>query len=164
MKEILEKITTYNLFNYLFPGVLFAVALDELTSYSIHQENIVVGAFVYYFAGLVVSRFGSLIVEPFLKKIGFLKFVPYKDFVAASKADPKIEILSEANNMYRTFTALFVLLGILKIYELISINLLIPNEWSLFFLIVLLLVMFIFSYKKQTRYISERVNKTKQIN
>ena len=102
MKEILDKITSYNLFNYLLPGVLFVVILDKLTIYSFAQENLVIGAFVYYFVGLVVSRTGSIVVEPLLKKIGFVKFDDYKDFVVAAKNDSKIDVLSESNNMYRT--------------------------------------------------------------
>ena len=84
MKDILEKISSYNLFNYLLPGVLFVVILEKFTTYSFVQENLIVGAFVYYFAGLVISRFGSLIVEPLLRKISFLKFADYEDFVSAS--------------------------------------------------------------------------------
>src|SRR3989344_7954495 len=103
MKDILDKITSYNLFNYLLPGVLFVAILDKFTSYSLTQENLLIGAFVYYFIGLVISRFGSLIVEPFLKSVSFLKFADYVDFVSASKIDSKIEDFSEVNNMYRTF-------------------------------------------------------------
>ena len=157
MKEVLEKITSYNLFNYLLPGVLFAVILDKLTIYSIHQENIATGAFVYYFAGLMISRFGSLLVEPFLKKIGFLKFAPRKDFITASNIDAKIEILSEGNNMYRTFSAMFILIILLKLYESAGFKFQILSEWIPYIFIVVLLSMFLFSYKKQTAYITNRI-------
>ncbi len=157
MKEILDKIDSYNLFNYLLPGVLFVVLLNEFTIYSFIQEDLVIGAFVYYFIGLVVSRFGSLIIEPVLKKISFLKFAKYQDFISASKQDPKIEIFSEANNMYRTFTSMLVLLVLLKLYELISVKFSLLNEWSLYVLVVVLLTMFLFSYKKQTAYVGKRI-------
>src|SRR3989344_7226229 len=85
MKDILDKITSYNLFNYLLPGVLFVAILDRFTLYSLVQENLVIGAFVYYFVGLVISRFGSLVVEPILRWTSFLKFVSYSDFISASK-------------------------------------------------------------------------------
>ncbi|MCQ9208569.1 MAG: hypothetical protein NG712_04240, partial [Omnitrophica bacterium] len=68
MKELVQKLSSYNLFNYLFPGIVFVIILKEMTSYSLLQENFITGAFVYYFIGLVVSRFGSLVVEPLLKK------------------------------------------------------------------------------------------------
>jgi hypothetical protein len=157
MKEILDKITSYNLFNYLLPGVLFVAILDKFTTYSLHQDDLIVGAFVYYFVGLVISRFGSLVIEPILKKVSFVKFANYVDFVSASKKDLSIEIFSEVNNMYRTFVATFILIVLFKCYELLTIQVPILNEWSLYILIAVLLVMFLFSYRKQTQYITKRI-------
>ncbi|OHA39379.1 MAG: hypothetical protein A3I97_00155 [Candidatus Taylorbacteria bacterium RIFCSPLOWO2_02_FULL_44_35] len=157
MKDILEKISSYNLFNYLLPGVLFVVILEKFTTYSFVQENLIVGAFVYYFAGLVISRFGSLIVEPLLRKISFLKFADYEDFVSASKDNAKIEILSETNNMYRTFTTMFLLLALAKVYEFIEYKLPVIKDWNPYILILVLLLMFLYSYRKQTQYITKRI-------
>ena len=112
MKDLLDKLSSYNLFNYLLPGVLFAAFVDALTPLKVLQKDIVVGMFVYYFLGSVVSRVGSLFVEPILRKTGFVKFAPYEDFVKASKADPRLEILSEANNTYRTLCAMFLSVSI----------------------------------------------------
>jgi hypothetical protein len=33
---------------------------------------------LYYFVGLAVSRFGSLIIEPLLKRFSFVRFAAYK--------------------------------------------------------------------------------------
>ncbi len=158
MKQLLDKISSYNLFNYLFPGILFAVLSKETTTYSFIQENLIVGVFVYYFIGLVISRFGSLLIEPFLKKLSILKFTDYNEFISASKKDSKIELLSEVNNMYRTLTSLFALLLILKLYELIESKFPVLKEWNVYILLALLLVMFLLSYRKQTNYITERIN------
>ena len=157
MKDLLEKLSSYNLFNYLFPGIVFAVILKEITSYSLLQENLIIGFFVYYFIGLVISRFGSLVIEPFLRKLSFLKFADYKDFVSASKKDEKIELFSEVNNMYRTLCSMFILLILLKFYEWIEIQLPTLKDWSNCLLITLLLFMFLFSYRKQTQYITKRI-------
>lgn len=157
MKELLDKISSYNLFNYLFPGILFAVLSKEITTYSFLQENLIIGGFVYYFIGLVVSRIGSLIIEPILRKLSFLKFADYKDFISALQKDSKIELLSEINNMYRTLTSLFILLILLKVYELIESNLPILKDWNSYILLALLLFMFLFSYRKQTTYIIKRI-------
>ncbi len=157
MKELLDKISSYNLFNYLFPGILFAVLSKEITTYSFLQENLIIGVFVYYFIGLVVSRIGSLIIEPIVRKLSFLKFADYKDFISASQKDSKIELLSEINNMYRTLTSLFILLILLKVYELIESKLPILKDWKSYILLALLLFMFLFSYRKQTNYIIKRI-------
>lgn len=157
MKDLLDKISSYNLFNYLFPGILFAVLSKEITTYSFLQESLIIGAFVYYFIGLVVSRFGSLLIEPILRKLSFLKFSDYEQFISASKKDSKIELLSEINNMYRTLSSLFILLLLLKLYERIESDLPILKDWNSYILLVLLLFMFLFSYRKQTNYIIKRI-------
>ncbi len=64
MKELLDRLSSYNLFNYLLPGVVFAIVAKSVTSYNFLQDDIFVGAFTYYFIGLVVSRVGSTILEP----------------------------------------------------------------------------------------------------
>ncbi len=161
MKDLIEKLSTYNLFNYLFPGIVFAVILNATTQYSLLQENLILGFFVYYFVGLIISRFGSLVIEPLLKKLSFLKFSNYNDFVAASKKDGKIELLSEVNNMYRTICSLLILLIVLKLYEQIEIHFSILRDWDAYILILLLLSMFLFSYKKQTNYITKRIKANK---
>ena len=85
MNELLSKITTYNIFNYLLPGIVFAILARETIHYPVVQSDIFTGAFLYYFLGLVVSRFGSLIVEPLLKALSFVKFEDYKDYVDQRK-------------------------------------------------------------------------------
>jgi hypothetical protein len=157
MEKLLDKISSYNLFNYLLPGVLFVVILNKFTVYSFVLNDFIVDAFICYFIGLVISRFGSLVIEPTLKKIRFLKFAKYVDFVTASKKDPKIEILSEGNNTFRTLSAMFVLLVLLKVYEWIEFSFPALKEWNPHILIVLLLVVFLFAYRKQTQYITARI-------
>ena len=70
------------------------------------RADTLVAVFAYYFMGLVISRIGSLMIEPTLKKVGFLKSADYSKFVLASKTDNKLDVLSETNNMYRTLCAL----------------------------------------------------------
>ncbi len=161
MKELLDKITSYNLFNYLLPGVLFVVFAKSFLSIDLIQGNTILDVFLYYFIGLVISRFGSLVIEPILKKIKFLIFTKYEDFISASRIDSKIEIFSEANNMYRTFIAMFALLLLSKLYFYIQTFYPRLQDWNMHIVIVLLLVMFLYSYRKQTVYIFKRINSTK---
>lgn len=161
MTDLLQKISSYNLFNYLLPGILFSVALEKFGLVTFAHENLLIEAFIFYFIGLSISRFGSLITEPILKKIKFLKFAPYKDFVSASKKDAQIEIFSEANNTYRTLTSMLILLILFKAYSKLELALPELEAWRLWILLVLLLVMFLYSYKKQTDYISKRINISK---
>lgn len=157
MKDLLDKISSYNLFNYLLPGILFVFISKYFTDYNYIQDNDFIGAFLYYFIGMVISRFGSLIVEPILKKISFLKFADYKSFIVASKKDDKIELFSEVNNTYRTITALFIILLLVKIYNYFQVLWNIPIDTTYLIVIVVILVIFLFSYRKQTNYIMKRI-------
>jgi len=162
MKDLLDKISSYNIFNYFFPGVIFVVLSDKMTQYSFLQKDVLIGAFTYYFIGLVISRFGSLIIEPLLKIIGFLKFADYKIFIKASKNDEKIGLFSEINNMYRTICSVFLLLTLLKVYEFLELKYPVLKYFNTYLLIALLFIMFLFAYQKQTKYIKKRIESQKE--
>jgi hypothetical protein len=156
MKEILEKISSYNIFNYLLPGAVFGFWATKEYDLTI-PTDILTNAFVYYFLGMIISRVGSLIIAPILKKIKITKFENYKDFVKASKKDEKIDLLSEVNNMYRTIIALIVTIGFLKFYNWLESKLIWLTNWNITIGLVFLLVLFILSYQKQTKFITKRI-------
>ena len=157
MKELLDKLSSYKLFNNLFPGIIFSLIVTRMTSIQIIQKDILLGVFLYYFIGLIISQFGSLVIEPILKKISFLKVADYKDFVEASKKDEKIETLSEANNMYRTIVSMLILVCTLKFYDYLLLKWTALQKYGIVILIILLLTVFLFSYRKQTNYITKRI-------
>lgn len=157
MKELLDKISSYNIFNYLLPGVLYVFIVSKITDIDLVQKDLLIGAFFYYFLGLIISRIGSLIIEPILKSISFVEFADYKDFVQASKNDSKIEVLSETNNMYRTLVSLFLLIFLTKLYWHLELRYPLLKEWIIIILIILLILMFLFAYRKQTTYITKRI-------
>lgn len=162
MKDIIDKISSYNIFNYLYPGILFVIIAKHLTDYNFIQEDDLLGVFLYYFIGMIISRFGSVILEPFLKKIKFLKFSEYKKYVNASKQDTKIELFSEVNNTYRTLNSMMILLLVLKLYNNLSERFEFDSSISIIILTVLIFVLFIFSYRKQTNYITKRIEANEQ--
>lgn len=157
MKDLLDKISSYNIFNYLLPGTLFTFITSEITSFTLVQDDLFTAFFLYYFIGLVISRIGSLIVEPIMKALNLIQYADYANFILASNKDPKIELLLEVSNMYRTISALFVALFLLLLYE--RVLFLWPHllENSQYCVLSILLVLFVFSYKKQVRYIYKRV-------
>lgn len=157
MKDLLDKLSSYNIFNYLLPGVVFVVIASQLTSYNFIQQDIFVGAFFYYFIGLLISRIGSIFIEPFLKFIKFIKFADYNRFVKASKTDDRIDILSEVNNMYRTICSLFLLLLAINGFDWLSSKWIFLAERKIETLTIFLFLLFLFSYRKQTNYITKRI-------
>lgn len=159
MNNEFEKIGAYRVINYLLPGAVFCYAFEVIIDQKIIRENIIESIFLYYFIGLVLSRIGSLVVEPKLKKCKFIKFEGYRDYIFASEKDNMIKILSEENNSYRTFLTGGILLLILKVCCIVIDCLKIKICVSLLqmIIIVLLIMLFLFSYKKQTNKIADRV-------
>lgn len=158
MNDLLDKLSSYNIFNYLLPGTLFAAAGSAYTSVNFTFDNLFIAGFAYYFFGLIISRVGSLLVEPVLKSIGFLEFAEYGEYVKACRDDTSIVELSEANNMYRTLLSLFLFLGGLFLVELILSAYPATANYLRVAAFVALVLLFLFSYRKQTRYINNRVN------
>lgn len=157
MNTILEKLSSYNIFNYLFPGILFVLIIEKFTTYSLVQDDLAMGLFLYYFIGLIISRMGSIILEPALIKMKFLSFANYDDFIKASNLNNKIELFSEINNMYRTLCSLIMVSLLTKFYEFLTIVFPIIQNVTGEIVLILLFIIFLFSYKKQTMYIVKRI-------
>ena len=134
-----------------------------MTRFNFKIDSFLAELFMYYFVGMIISRIGSLFVEKALKKIEFdgkkfLIFADYKDYIDACKDDPKIEILSEVNNTYRTIIAAFISFGAVLIYDNLEKNCSCANEIIGILVGIFVLFVFITSYKKQTGYIRKRVD------
>lgn len=158
MEKVLDKLSSYNVFNYLFPGVVFCVIADRYLAILLLQESIVNGLFLCYFTGLVISRIGSIVIETVLKKTGIVQFADYQSFVKAAKEDTKIEVLSESNNMYRTLLSVILILCIAGIgSHLAELH---PGfiDFMEYLILPGLGLLFMFSYKKQTEYITKKVS------
>lgn len=157
MKELLDKISSYNIFNYLLPGIVFTAWFSQLYDLTLNNINVVLDAFICYFFGLVVSRFGSIVIEPIIKFFKIVKYDSYSRFIKASKKDEKLDVLSETNNMYRTFIALFCLIGLIYCYSWIESKLSWLEDLRMLITIILLIVLFLLSFKKQTKFINDRI-------
>ena len=148
MEKFIEKLSSYNLLNNMLPGVIFCYLIELLFNVNLIKDDVV----------------GSIIVEYVLKKIKignyhFIEFVDHDDFLDASKKDSKIEILSETNNTYRSILGLCVLLFITKLYIIILEKLEFLKNFSVYIIIIAIFVLFVLSYKKQTKYITDSVRK-----
>lgn len=157
--DLINKLSSYNLFNYLLPGILFCLVVSYFTSLNLLVDDLLVAAFFYYFCGMVISRVGSLVVEPIYKRLNFIQYANYRDYLKATEIDERIEVLTEANNTYRTFVSLFCMVGVAKLYDYLVMNFVFFNKFGFTFVVVILFVLFSFSFSKQTSYIRSRVEK-----
>ena len=151
LSDLLDKITSYNLFNYLLPGAVFAYFVDSRLGIELVPDDLVTAAFVYYFLGIVVSRFGSLVVEPSLKKLRIVEFEPYSAFLSAAEKDSKIDTLVESANMYRTFLSAILLLLFLGGYTWLEAAFPSLGEFRNLVAAFALGVVFLFAYLKQLK-------------
>ena len=157
---ILNRVSSYNLFNYLLPGTIFCVLMDKMFGFPFLIDNLFAAFFFYYFVGLVISRIGSLTIEPILLKVKFVKFRPYDEFQRASKVNNKIGILSEQNNTYRSLISLPLCIGVYYAGSRIALHFEIaPNAYHVVFLVAMF-ALFLFSYRKQTQYVVKSIKST----
>ncbi len=157
MEKILDKISSYNILNNLLPGVVYCYLLDFLCEVVLINGGIIENIFLYYFIGMIISRIGSTIIEPFFRKIKFIAFAPYSLYVEAEKEDKKIAELSEGNNIYRTMMAMCVVILIsLFVVLLCRKYTSFRIAWK-YVMIGIWIILFGLSYKKQTRYIKKRI-------
>lgn len=166
IKTLLEKASNYDFLNNIIPGCIFCCVYEKMSGHVVFGNSFVSSLVLVYFAGILISRVGSLLVEPFCKfnfwKIGsIVKYAPYKDYIKAETADQQMSLLVARNNMYRTFVAMS---GMLLSYRLAArasnISCLAWTHHYKFELILLsVFVLFVVSYRKQTSYVRKRVEK-----
>lgn len=155
MDSLLNLLNEYELFNNIFPGIIFFY-FSRLQNYipNFDKIDIYEKLFLYYFIGLIISRIGSLFLEGFFLKLEIIKFADYSKFLKAEEKDSKIHILVLVNNMYRSFCIVFLFSFFLLIYK---------NDFLFYTLlprlliILFLFILFVYSYRKQTEYIRKRV-------
>ena len=161
MENILEKISSYNILNNILPGVVFIFFWDKSFStmkFTLSQENIITSIFLYYFFGMVLSRVGSLLIEPAFKLFRIIHFEPYEKYLKARSIDKKIPELLETDNLFRTMIATFLLLFSIRI----TYNILLDIEYIFYkdifiYLFISFFILFSFAYRKQTQYIVKRI-------
>ena len=164
-EKMIEKTSSYNIFNFILPGAVFVYISKELLHKSFLTNSWIENIVVCYFIGMILSRIGSLIIEPIFKKCRS-KYAPYHDYIEASENDSKIPMLLETNNMYRTFIAMFISLIIFKGYlyleQFFAKKNAVLNEINIFVILIFLAVIFIASFVKQTGFIRKRVEAYKK--
>ncbi len=156
MSNIIEKLDSYQIMTNLLPGAFFGIVLRFLFELSLPMENIGEEILVYYFMGLVINRIGSLIVKPILKKAKFIQEISYSNYLKAVKVDVKLDILSETNNYFRSILTCFLLLPIVGLIKILTENVeWVSKSWKSCIIVVLIIV-FLFAYKKQTDFVKKR--------
>lgn len=160
MDDLINKISSYNLFNYLLPGALYVVSVNHFTRLQLPTDNLLESFFVCYFIGLVISRIGALVLNPCIKRLPWLpKGFPYPQFLEAEKNDPKICVLSQERNVYRTLIALGLsILASIGIDEGLN-RVHLSATWVFCILVGLMTVLFLCAYVRQSGFLDKRMQR-----
>lgn len=130
---------------------------QKLYGLTLCSDQIIQEVVLFYFIGLIISRIGSLLIEPLLKKVCKHSYCSYNDYIDGSQEDSKIELLSEVNNTFRTMIALGIVSLATDIIARFSSKLSSISDYYSIILAVLFIALFIASYIKQTKMVSQRV-------
>lgn len=162
ISPLLERISRYNIFNYLIPGSALVLIFKYYIGYTIPTMELYEAMLLYYLVGLVNSRIGSLVLRPLLTRIKPFQVKPYGEYLEAERKDPKIQDLMIDNNMYRSFVSVFListigyLCGLVNCSSISSCS--VTPHLARLLGLLLLCVLFICAYRRQTRFIADRIN------
>lgn len=159
LKLVIDKLSQYNFLTNILPGSVLCIILKYLVGYDLIPDDYYQAGIVFYFVGMVNSRLGSLVVEPLLKAILWVKYAPYSDFLQAEKEDSKITLLSQENNVFRSYVTVMFISAIVYIYKNYSLDWRCLMRDEPLVLIISLLVIFLFAFRKQTSFVRKRVEK-----
>lgn len=82
-KTIIDKVSQYNIITNILPGTILCIVLKYLVGYEIIVDEPYLNGFIFYFAGMINNRIGSLLIEPFCKWTHIVKFANYSDYIDA---------------------------------------------------------------------------------
>lgn len=159
-EKLIEQVSDYELLNNIVPGALYVVMTERLTSFRPTSGNVWPDIVIYYFAGMVIGRLGSLCLEPIIKRITKTTGEPHADYVMAEQYDSQVRKLSAINNMYRTYASASLCLALTVGFD--QVSKLIPSIGLSSHVVaiaacILLMILFACSYKKQTELVASRV-------
>lgn len=156
MKFLLDKLSSYNLFTNFIPGYTLIIMAKMFWNIDLKDFDSLSKVILAYVLGIMVSRVGSMVVEPFAKN-RYMRS-EYVDFVNAEKNDSKISILLETSNMYRSLASLFFIATLVELIVLAGKHICLT-----ILAFVILTILFFQSYVKQQDYISKRVQIFKNV-
>lgn len=162
MDKLVEKISSYHLLNFIISGAIFVLFFNKFFEISINDFDIIEKLILFYFVGLVISRIGSIVLEPLFIKWKIVTYAPSKDYIFAEKKDDKLIVLLEMNNLFRTMMTMLFLLLLCFAGRHICRYISITKEVIVVLTLCILFVLFVLSYRKQTGAIRKRVECAKE--
>lgn len=160
LKSLLERVSSYQIFTFLLPGVAFLAPLTWYYSKPIPETTIWEKLLICYFVGMIISRIGTFVFESWpghlpCKRLG-IELINYPQLIKSEKLDSKIGSLLQVSNTYRSMAgAAFSLLLVGLVNHFYNLGFHFPRV--LHWINIFLCILFYSSFKKQYWYVNERV-------
>lgn len=164
-KLIIDKLSQYSFITNILPGAILCIILKYLVGYDLFFTNdwVLIGI-IFYFVGMVNNRVGSVIIMPILRWTRFIKLKPYAEYISAEKKDEKITTLSLESTAFRSYISVCFLSLLSMLFKTLSDRSEFINNNTSLILLLLLFILFLFSYRKQIRFVRDRIdNANKQV-
>lgn len=115
IKIIIDRVSSYQFFNFIYPGLLVAGVLDIYNVVDVFCLNICYILLISYSIGMLASRVGSIVIENLFVWIKLMKRFDYNEFNKAELNNTKVSLFLELSNMFRTISAACLLILIARL-------------------------------------------------
>lgn len=149
MEKIIDLISNYDLLNNILTGTVFFEVTRIITGLELMNKDSFERVIMYYFAGMLISRIGSLFFEKAMLRSRFIEKSESNEYYKAEKSNSKIKLLNTYANIYRTQIANFAILSIVALLK--------GPDFTYCIISIIVGFVFAFAYRKQVDYIRKNV-------
>lgn len=152
LKSLSEKLSAYQLFNFIYPGAVFLGILSYKGVPLGMLKEIWWFLLASYFLGMTISRFGSIVIESICLKFGWIEKYDIKRYADNIAKNSFTAILLELTNIYRTICSMGILLFLCTIFKYQQ-----DDKCGMLFIEGLFVLLFGVSFVKQHHYLEEKL-------
>lgn len=136
----------YELVNIFIPASVFITIISnfKIFNFDFFAQPLLCQITILFITGYVLSRIGSVIVQPVMELLKIINMQDYKNYLKYT--DKNIKVMQCTANEYRTYIALF---GVLYVIH--------TNSSYIRCLWLFIVILFGLSYKKQMSFIQKRL-------
>lgn len=152
LKSLSEKLSAYQLFNFIYPGAVFLGILSYKGVPLGMLKEIWWFLLASYFLGMTISRFGSIVIESICLKFGWIEKYDIKRYADNIAKNSFTAILLELTNIYRTICLMGILLFLCTIFKYQQ-----DDKCCMLFIEGLFVLLFGVSFVKQHHYLEDKL-------
>lgn len=151
-KSLSEKLSAYQLFNFIYPGAVFLGILRFKGVQLGILEEIWWFLLASYFLGMTISRFGSVVIEWVCLKFKWIEKYDIKKYSDSLAKDRFTGILLELTNTYRTICSMGTLLLFCTVSKYQQ-----DDKCCVIIVELLFILLFGISFVKQHHYLEDKL-------